>query len=117
MNWYRELRRRLVGPKPRAKAVAVDVAVATHVGCVRDANEDSVLFTRVQKPTLLATRGVIAVVADGMGGANSGEVASTLACETISQVYFKTPGNPGEALNTAFQLANQRIFSLVILAF
>jgi protein phosphatase len=55
---------------------------------------------------------VLAIVADGMGGANTGEIASALACKTISETYFSAGGTPGEALDTAFQAANHRIFSL-----
>ncbi len=52
----------------------VEVAGATDPGCVRKNNEDN--FT--VEPAL----GLL-VVADGMGGHNSGEVASDLSCKTI----------------------------------
>ena len=48
----------------------------TDVGCVRANNEDAV---RVD-----AARGV-AVLADGMGGYNAGEVASAMAVELIGE--------------------------------
>lgn len=53
---------------------AVEVAGATDPGCVRKNNEDN--FTVEPELGLL-------VVADGMGGHNSGEVASDIASKTI----------------------------------
>ena len=53
---------------------AVEVAGATDPGCVRKNNEDN--FAVDPELGLL-------LVADGMGGHNSGEVASDLAAKTI----------------------------------
>ena len=53
---------------------ALDIAGKTDPGKVRERNEDSIAVA----PEL----GLL-VVADGMGGHNSGEVASGLAVETI----------------------------------
>jgi PPM family protein phosphatase len=55
---------------------------------------------------------VLAIVADGMGGANTGEIASQIACQTISEMYFAAHGSPGRALALAYAAANQRIFEL-----
>ena len=55
-------------PRPQA-------AGATHVGVVRDLNEDA--WTLVGEPLVLAA------VADGMGGHEAGEVASAAAIETL----------------------------------
>ncbi len=54
---------------------------STHVGKVRDHNEDAVFL-----PNSLR----LAIVADGMGGHAAGEVASRLAVETISKYYADT---------------------------
>ena len=53
---------------------ALEIATATHPGMVRSHNEDSI-----------AADGEIglAVLADGMGGYNAGEVASGIAVELI----------------------------------
>ncbi len=61
----------------------VEVAGATDSGCVRENNEDSFAV----EPDL----GLL-VVADGMGGHNSGEVASDIACKTIVEYARKMLG-------------------------
>jgi len=57
------------------------VGAATHIGRVRDLNEDAYL--------LRAEQGLF-VVCDGMGGAPAGEVASQLAVECILAQLWKT---------------------------
>ena len=51
----------------------------TDMGCVRSANQDMCAMEQLDKNTLLC------VVCDGMGGAKSGNVASTLACDVFCQ--------------------------------
>lgn len=62
---------------------ALEIAGATDVGCVRKNNEDN--FTLDQELGLL-------VVADGMGGHNSGEVAAELATKTIKDFAHQMLG-------------------------
>lgn len=54
---------------------AIEIASQTHSGMVRSHNEDSIIY---DAPVGLA------VVADGMGGYNAGEVASGIAISVIS---------------------------------
>jgi len=68
----------------------------TDTGRQRQANEDSFL---VREPLF--------VVADGMGGAQAGEVASMTAVQTFENGL--PPGNPEEALQTSISLANRTI--------
>ena len=49
------------------------------MGCVRSTNQDMCAMEQLDKNTLLC------VVCDGMGGAKSGNVASTLACDMFTQ--------------------------------
>lgn len=85
-------------------------SVQTDAGCVRDINEDSSRFVSPNDAEVLAGKGVLLVVADGMGGHSAGEVASRLAVETISRTYFDTDGSPVDCLKAAFAEANSRIF-------
>src|SRR5215217_1589745 len=75
----------------------VEYAQLSDVGRQREGNEDSLLVD----PPLF-------VVADGMGGAQAGEVASGLAVETLGE---RPPddGNVEEGLTEAIAEANKRI--------
>src|SRR5262245_15094652 len=59
----------------------VRFAGATNIGRKRDHNEDSISLPETER---------LAIVADGMGGHASGEVASRLAVEIISDHFLET---------------------------
>lgn len=77
----------------------IEQAAASDTGLHRHANEDSFL---VQPPVF--------VVADGMGGAQAGEVASQIAAESFFGELG--PGRPEELLKSRIEAANERIFRL-----
>lgn len=79
-------------------------AAASHVGLVRSHNEDSGLAG----PRLV-------VVADGMGGAAAGELASVTAVRAAEEVARRRIDalGPGELLAAAVELAADRISALV----
>lgn len=81
-------------PKPVAdSSVQVSLAGHTDVGRTRDHNEDTFLVADLSTGEALVKaglhskvagpRGLLLMVADGMGGAAAGELASALAAETI----------------------------------
>lgn len=86
------------------------VAAATDVGMRRSGNEDSHVVWVSDDPAELERRGVLLVVADGMGGANAGEVASQLAASTVLETFRAGPGDdPAAALREAIERANARV--------
>jgi serine/threonine protein phosphatase PrpC len=77
-------------------------ALETHPGLKRSKNEDAVGH-------LLTPWGGVFVVADGMGGHRTGEVASRLAVEAILEHLKQAEPSP-KALLEAFEQANARIY-------
>jgi len=109
MKWLSKWRMsRVVGPTKHADFPRALVCLQTDMGCVRSNNEDSgrVVFADD------GARGLLVVVADGIGGHVAGEVASRTAVESIAEEYTKAKGSPGEALEYAFHRANEKIWKL-----
>ena len=84
------------------KTSGIEVAHLTDIGRKRKHNEDSLGFFNLNDEEVLA------IVADGMGGHASGEVASRMAVEIIHDVYSKERKDQEvfEALKSAFEVAN-----------
>lgn len=78
----------------------------TDPGCVRTSNEDALLLRHPEHPDTRARHGVLAVICDGMGGHEAGEVASALAIETIVSELAHDDGDMPEALVQAIEGAN-----------
>ena len=78
---------------------------STETGPVRNANEDVILVGRVMQnggetglcvgegDAAMLNDGLLAVVADGMGGHAAGETAARLALETLDSVFHETRKN------------------------
>jgi serine/threonine protein phosphatase PrpC len=94
---------------PPPAAFEMDASVQTDKGCVREINEDSGRMVRPSDPALLAAKGTLLVVADGMGGHSAGEVASQMAADVVCRLYYETRAEPGQALRHAVEEANRRI--------
>jgi len=84
------------------KASDIEVANLSDVGKKRKHNEDYYGLFRIGEDEVLA------IVADGMGGHASGEVASKMAVEIIQEVYSKERADQNvlDALKSAFEVAN-----------
>ncbi|RKG67349.1 Stp1/IreP family PP2C-type Ser/Thr phosphatase [Corallococcus terminator] len=94
----------------------IEVAGSTHVGMKRNHNEDNYL---------VLTEENLVVVADGMGGHSSGEIASRIAVDELGE-FFRMTSKDQDAtwpfkmdkqrnydenrLSTGIKLANARIF-------
>ncbi|HEB62708.1 MAG TPA: Stp1/IreP family PP2C-type Ser/Thr phosphatase [Bacteroidetes bacterium] len=83
----------------------LDYAVKTDTGSLRDNNEDAVKCINFNNEK----KGFLAIVADGMGGHKSGEVASQMAVDILPVFYFESKGKNPDILNEAFQKTNMEI--------
>jgi protein phosphatase len=92
-------------------AAPVLVVGLSDLGCVREKNEDAFAFWRDES----GERGVLCLVADGMGGAAAGEVASRIAVRTVREIYAQGPPgeDPGASLRKCLQVANREILQAV----
>jgi serine/threonine protein phosphatase PrpC len=81
---------------------AIEVGNLTDIGKKRKHNEDYYGFFRLGEDEFLA------IVADGMGGHASGEIASRMAVEIIQEVYSKERAEQEvlDSLKSAFEVAN-----------
>jgi protein phosphatase len=92
-------------------AKTVTASVQTDAGCVREANEDSGRYVKPSDAETQKTKGILTIVADGMGGHASGEVASQMAVELISEIYYADPRTDAPAaLRSAVEQASHQIY-------
>src|SRR5438093_6207293 len=113
--------------RPAPKPIKVEVFAKTDLGKTRDHNEDRFLVADLSRreaslqPAVRAhavgERGSLFVVADGMGGAAAGELASQMATDTIYQQMVRVWGAEPETtpqrfafrLKEAVEVANEHI--------
>ena len=96
----------------------------TDVGLIREHNEDNFLLADVDAGLktsspddnlrfTLGAKGALFLVCDGMGGAAAGEVASTMAVDTIAaEMENRTPSTRerfARSMRRSIELANERI--------
>jgi len=96
-------------PPAPALEYSVQTSLLTDVGCHRQTNEDNGRYVDPQDAGLLAARGRLTIVADGMGGHSAGEVASGIAVDVISRVYYEGDDDASSALKRSFVEANKAI--------
>ncbi len=81
-------------------------------GMVREENQDCFGKFPADSNDLANPKGVLFVVADGMGGHAKGKDASNLAVDAIHHIYFEESGRSiAENIKLAFQTANTKIFN------
>src|SRR5574340_434295 len=67
-------------------------------------------FVIPKDPQVMANKGALFIVADGMGGHAAGEVASEIAVDTVSNMYYQEDGNDvAVSLLRAIRRANASI--------
>lgn len=92
--------------KPRCYAY-VAFGAKTDLGRVRENNEDKFDFLEPDDPTVLAAKGRVYAVADGMGGHSAGQIASELALNIFTRSYYADPNpNVESSLQRAVREAN-----------
>ena len=90
---------------------SIAVAGLSDIGRKREDNEDAFGAHVPHDPDVLARRGRVFVVADGMGGEAAGEIASRTAVEVTLRAYFEDPATPpAEALARGIARANAAIY-------
>jgi protein phosphatase len=109
------LRQLLRSSPGRPGPLHVTAKAASHVGYVRPENEDAWLIERILRAG--APPATLLLVADGMGGAAAGEVASGMAADVVSSRLTQflrgagrfEPGRLTAALAEAMSAANREI--------
>jgi len=97
----------------RVKSTARTLAAfRSDQGRVRFDNQDSWCMFPDGPQDPHGSRGVMFVVADGMGGHLGGSEASTLAVRTICEHYFGAAAPVPSSLREAFRIANASIYSV-----
>ncbi len=86
----------------------------TDIGIVRDENQDAFSIRAPENNEEAAEKGLLLVLADGMGGLANGAQASSNAVSTVSELYYgewEQDENRSELLKRAALEANRRIFA------
>lgn len=69
------------------------MAQLTDVGRKRPHNEDNMAYVIPKDGQVMAKKGALFIVADGMGGHAAGEVASEIAVDTVTNTYYQQEDN------------------------
>ena len=84
---------------------------SSDIGLIRIENQDSFGKFPQNDHNLYSNKGQLFIVADGMGGHVGGKEASSIAVETIHEVYFSGSTDTLSSLKDAIEKANSNIYS------
>jgi protein phosphatase len=88
-------------------------AAKTDMGQVRENNEDKFEFYEPEEPGILSQRGSLYAVADGIGGALAGQIASEMMLKQVIAGYYDHPApDLVSAMVESIVQANDRIHGL-----
>ncbi len=91
----------------------VSVACKTDLGRVRENNEDKFEYFLPEDEATLASRGLVFLVCDGMGGHAAGQIASELTAKTFIDVYLNHPSTEAPvAMAGAISAANRFVLDV-----
>lgn len=107
---------RLREPRTPRVIPIIKVGVKTDLGRIRENNEDKSDFYEPEDLTLLAARGSLYAVADGMGGHAAGQIASEMALKNVISSYYdsETDDIPNALLEALFA-ANTTVHNVAIM--
>jgi len=88
----------------------IELANLTDTGLHRSENQDYYCYVEPESDGEFLVKGRLAIIADGMGGHQGGQVASRIAAERVRDAYLAHPGSdPRESLIAAFYEAHTAI--------
>lgn len=89
----------------------IEIQAATDIGLRRRQNEDHFATWIPDDPADRERRGVVMVLADGMGGSLAGEVASRMAVDAVLSSLREADGDIPAALRDAMEAANHAVWA------
>ncbi len=93
------------------ESVEVSSYGLTHIGKVREDNQDAVRICDLDDDELISAVGYLFGVADGMGGFAHGGIASSTALETFFETFYSANGaSPIQKLRVGIQNANLSVY-------
>jgi len=87
----------------------IDQYASSDRGLVREENEDSLLLVVPEDTAVVGDKGILAVVADGVGGGVGGKIASSTAVARVGESYFASESGFMPALVESMREADREI--------